>query len=161
LKGCEDLLLSYGGHRHAAGLMIKQDQIERFSERFEQIAAQNIREEDLIHKIWVDAEIMLPEITDKFVRLMNLFAPFGPQNMRPVFLSRNLNVVGSPRVVGKNHLKFKVRQGGEVYDAIGFDLGDLMYRLSPGDGKLDMVFVVEENHWNDEIRIQLRVKDLR
>jgi single-stranded-DNA-specific exonuclease len=161
LKGCEDLLLSYGGHRHAAGLMIKQDQIERFSERFEQIAAQNIREEDLIHKIWVDAEIMLPEITDKLVRLMNLFAPFGPQNMRPVFLSRNLNVVGSPRVVGKNHLKFKVRQGGEVYDAIGFDLGDLMYRLSPGDGKLDMVFVVEENHWNDEIRIQLRVKDLR
>jgi len=161
LKGCEDLLLSYGGHRHAAGLMIKQDQIERFRERFEQIAAQNIREEDLTHKIWVDAEIMLPEITDKFVRLMNLFAPFGPQNMRPVFLSRNLNVVGSPRVVGKNHLKFKVRQGGEVYDAIGFDLGDLMYRLSPGDGKLDMVFVVEENHWNDEIRIQLRVKDLR
>ena len=161
LKGCEDLLLSYGGHRHAAGLMIKQDQIERFRERFEQIAAQNIREEDLTHKIWVDAEIMLPEITDKFVRLMNLFAPFGPQNMRPVFLSRNMNVVGSPRVVGKNHLKFKVRQGGEVYDAIGFDLGDLMYRLSPGDGKLDMVFVVEENHWNDETRIQLRVKDLR
>jgi single-stranded-DNA-specific exonuclease len=161
LKGCEDLLLSYGGHRHAAGLMIKQDQIERFTERFEQIAAQNIHEEDLTHKIWVDAEIMLPEITDKFVRLMNLFAPFGPQNMRPVLLSRNLNVVGSPRVVGKNHLKFKVRQGGEVYDAIGFDLGDLMYRLSPGDGKLDMVFVVEENYWNDETRIQLRVKDLR
>jgi single-stranded-DNA-specific exonuclease len=161
LKGCEDLLLSYGGHRHAAGLMIKQDKIGQFIERFEEIAARTIQEEDLIHKIWVDAEIMLPEITDKFVRLMNLFAPFGPHNMRPVFLSRNLNVVGSPRVVGKNHLKFKVRQGGEVYDAIGFDLGDLMYRLSPGDGKLDMVFVVEENHWNDETRIQLRVKDLR
>jgi single-stranded-DNA-specific exonuclease len=161
LKGCEDLLLSYGGHRHAAGLMIKLDQIERFRERFEQIAAQNISDEDLSHRIWVDAEIMLHDITDKFVRLMNLFAPFGPQNMRPVFLSRNLNVVGSPRVVGKNHLKFKVRQGGEVYDAIGFDLGNLLYRLNPGDGNLDMVFVVEENHWNDETRIQLRVKDLR
>jgi single-stranded-DNA-specific exonuclease len=161
LKECEDLLLSYGGHRHAAGLMIRQDQIERFRERFEQIAARNISDEDLSQRIWVDAEIMLHDITDKFVRLMNLFAPFGPQNMRPVFLSRNLNVVGSPRVVGKNHLKFKVRQGGDVYDAIGFDLGNLLYRLNPGDGNLDMVFVIEENHWNDETRIQLRVKDLR
>jgi single-stranded-DNA-specific exonuclease len=147
LKQCEDLLTSFGGHRHAAGLLIRLDAIEAFR--------------DLTQRICVDAEITLPDITDKFIRLLNAFAPFGPQNMRPVFLARNLNVVGSPRVVGRNHLKFKVRQGGAVHDAIGFDLGELIYRLSPGDANLDMVFVVEENHWNDEIRTQLRVKDLR
>ncbi len=161
LKQCEDLLASFGGHQHAAGLLIRQDCIEPFRERFERIAAEQIREDDLTQRIQIDAEIALPDISDRFIRLLNSFAPFGPQNMRPVFLARNLNVVGSPRVVGRNHLKFKVRQGGVVHDAIGFDLGELMYRLSPGDSNLDMVFVVEENHWNDEVRTQLRVKDLR
>lgn len=161
LKQCEDLMESFGGHQHAAGLLIRQDCIEPFRERFERIAAERIGEDDLTQRIQIDAEITLPDITDRFVRLLDGFAPFGPQNMRPVFLARNLNVVGSPRVVGRNHLKFKVRQGGEVHDAIGFDLGDLIYRLSPGDSNLDMVFVVEENHWNNEVRTQLRVKDLR
>ncbi|MDM7926048.1 MAG: single-stranded-DNA-specific exonuclease RecJ [bacterium] len=161
LKQCEDLLASFGGHQHAAGLLIRKDCIEPFRERFERIAAEQIREDDLTQRIQIDAEIALPDITDRFIRLLNGFAPFGPQNMRPVFLARNLNVVGSPRVVGRNHLKFKVRQGGDVHDAIGFDLGELIYRLSPGDSNLDMVFVVEENHWNDEVRTQLRVKDLR
>ncbi len=161
LKQCEDLLASFGGHQHAAGLLIRKDCIEPFRERFARIAAEQIREDDLTQRIQIDAEIALPDITDRFIRLLNGFAPFGPQNMRPVFLSRNLNVVGSPRVVGRNHLKFKVRQGSEVHDAIGFDLGELIYRLSPGDSNLDMVFVIEENHWNDEVRTQLRVKDLR
>lgn len=161
LKQCEDLLASFGGHQHAAGLLIRKDCIEPFRERFERIAAEQIREDDLTQRIQIDAEIALPDITDRFIRLLNGFAPFGPQNMRPVFLAKNLNVVGSPRVVGRNHLKFKVRQGSGVHDAIGFDLGELIYRLSPGDSNLDMVFVVEENHWNDEVRTQLRVKDLR
>jgi single-stranded-DNA-specific exonuclease len=79
-----------------------------------------------------------------------------------VFVSRNLQVVGTPRVVGKNHLKFRVRERGrEVFDVIGFDLGSLHYRLNPGEDNLDMVYVIEENYWNDQIRIQLRVKDLR
>jgi single-stranded-DNA-specific exonuclease len=81
--------------------------------------------------------------------------------MRPVFISQNLQVVGSPRLVGKNHLKFKVRQGGKVFDAIGFDLGQLKYRLCPGESNLDMVYVIEENHYNEQTKIQLRVKDLR
>jgi single-stranded-DNA-specific exonuclease len=161
LKDCEDLLLSFGGHRHAAGLTIRAERLAEFRERFGVLAAERIREEDLVPRVWVDAEISLPEINDAFMQLINRFAPFGPQNMRPVFLSRNLMVVGSPRIVGKNHLKFKVRQKGEVFDAIGFDLGDLLYRLTPGEGNLDMVFVVEENHWNNETRIQLRVKDVK
>jgi len=81
--------------------------------------------------------------------------------MRPVFLSKNLKVVGSPRVVGRNHLKFKVQQDGEVFDAIGFDLGEKQNQLRTGESNLDMVYVIEENHYNDQIHKQLRVKDLK
>jgi len=161
LKQCETCLIGYGGHRYAAGLTIALDKIDEFREMLESVAHRTLLEEDLIQKIYIDAEISLPDITDKMMRLLNRFAPFGPKNMRPVFMSRNLKVVGSPRIVGRNHLKFKVQQGGEVFDAIGFDLGDLQYCLRPGDSNLDMVYVIEENHYNGQIRKQLRVKDLR
>ncbi|MFH1941268.1 MAG: single-stranded-DNA-specific exonuclease RecJ [bacterium] len=161
LKRCEDHLLGFGGHRYAAGLTIELGRIDEFKKAFHAVAGEMLEDEDLVQSLWVDAEIQLPEITEQFVQILNLFAPFGPQNMRPVFLSKNIQVVGSPRIVGKNHLKFRVRQGGEVFDAIGFDLGGLFYRLAPGEENLDMVFVVEENHWNGQEKIQLRVKDLR
>ncbi|MBN1780899.1 single-stranded-DNA-specific exonuclease RecJ [bacterium] len=161
LKECEQYLIGYGGHRYAAGLTIALDQIEAFRDAFETVASKTLMEEDLIQKIYIDAEIELTDITDKMMRLLNRFAPFGPQNMRPVFLSRNLKVVGSPRIVGRNHLKFKVQQHGAVFDAIGFDLGDMQYCLHPGESNLDMVYVIEENHYNDQVKKQLRVKDLR
>ena len=161
IKQCEKYLTAFGGHKYAAGLTIEPDKIDAFREEFKKIAAEMLKDEGLVQTLRVDAEINLSEITDKMVRLLNEFAPFGPQNMRPVFLSRNLQVVGTPRIVGKNHLKFKVRQGGVVYDAIGFDLGSLFYRLTPGEDNLDMIYVAEENHWNGQGKIQLRVKDLR
>ena len=161
LKACEKHLIGYGGHRYAAGLTIALDQIDAFRQALENVAGKTLLEEDLIQKIYIDAEITLPEITDKMMRLLNRFAPFGPQNLRPVFMSRNLKVVGSPRIVGRNHLKFKVQQGGRMFDAIGFDLGDLQYRLRPGESNLDMVYVIEENHYNGQVRKQLRVKDLK
>jgi single-stranded-DNA-specific exonuclease len=161
LKECEEYLLSFGGHRYAAGLTIEVEQLDQFSKKFRDVAAEMLEEEDLIQKITIDSEINLSEITDKFVRLLRLFAPFGPQNMRPVFLTRKLQVVGNPQIVGKNHLKFKVRQEGQVFDVIGFNLGSLFYRLTPGEDNLDMVYVIEENQWEGHTKIQLRVKDLR
>ena len=161
LRRCDQYLLAYGGHRFAAGLTIQLESIPAFKKAFKEVAAEMLQDQDLDQKLCVDTEISLLEINDRAIAFLNLFAPFGPQNMRPVFLSCNLQVVGSPRVVGKNHLKFKVRQGGEIFDAIGFDLGDLQYRLCPGESNLDMVFVIEENNWNGQNKIQLRVKDLR
>jgi len=161
LKECEEHLLGFGGHRYAAGLTIETKKIPHFQAAFKKIALETVKDENLIQQLNVDAEIMLPEINDRLVSMLNLFAPFGPKNMRPVFLSRNLRVVGTPRVVGRNHLKFRVRQGGKVFDAIGFDLGGLHYRLTPGEDNLDMVYVIEENYWNGQVKIQLRVKDLR
>ncbi|HHS13368.1 MAG TPA: single-stranded-DNA-specific exonuclease RecJ [bacterium] len=161
IKECESYLLGFGGHKYAAGLTIETDKIDSFASGFKQLAQSMIKKEDLIQRIWVDQEVDLPEITDSTVQILNSFAPFGPQNMRPVFLTRNVQVVGTPRVVGKNHLKFRVRQGDRIFEAIGFNLGAFFYRLTPGENNLDLVYVVEENNWNGQNKVQLRVKDLR
>lgn len=161
LKGCEDLLIAFGGHKYAAGLSIEEDKIEAFKKRFEEIARERLDEDLLIPKLSIDAEINLDDIDEAFMRLLKLFAPFGPQNMRPVFVSRNLQVVGSPSIVGRNHLKLKVRQHKRVFDVIGFNMGDLFYRIGPGEAHLDLAYVIEENEFMGRKTIQLRAKDLR
>jgi single-stranded-DNA-specific exonuclease len=161
LKQCEDLLLGYGGHKYAAGLTIEKDKIEAFRERFNEIACQQLDEELLSPKLRIEGEIRLGEINSRLYKYLKLLAPFGPQNMRPVFLSQKLQVVGTPAIVGNNHLKFKVRQDGIVLDAIGFNLGNLIYRIEPGASNLDMTYVIEENSYLGRTTLQLRVKDLR
>jgi len=160
LKECSDLMISFGGHKYAAGLSIKSDNIATFRNRFIEIAESKLDENLLIQKLRIDAEILLKQIDAKFMRIIKQFGPFGPQNMRPVFVSENLEVVGTPTIVGKNHLKFKVKQDSVVMDAIGFNLGDLRYRLAPGEKNLNMTFVIDENEWLGRTTIQLRVKDL-
>lgn len=161
IKQCEDLLLAFGGHKYAAGLTIEKSNIEKFRQRFNEIAKEQLTE-DLLHpKLRIDGEIRLEEIDARLVQLLKMFAPFGPQNMRPVFQSSNLQVVGTPSIVGKNHLKFKVRQDGIIFDAIGFNLGELIYRIEPGANNLDMAYVIEENTYMGRTTLQLRVKDLR
>jgi single-stranded-DNA-specific exonuclease len=155
------LLIGYGGHKYAAGLTIEKDKIEEFRERFNQIAFQKLDEDLLCPKLRIESEIRLSDINSRLFKFLKLLAPFGPQNMRPVFLSQKLQVVGTPTVVGNNHLKFKVRQDGIVLDAIGFNLGDLIYRIEPGANNLDMAYVIEENTYLGRTSLQLRVKDLR
>ncbi len=161
LKECEDLLMGYGGHKYAAGLSIEKEKIETFRDRFEDIARKKLNEDLLIPKLLIDAELQLSQINEKFVELLKNFAPFGPHNMRPVFVSRKLQIVGTPVIVGRNHLKFKVRQDNAVLDVIGFNMGELFYRLSPGESNLDLAYVIEENEYMGRKTIQLRAKDLR
>jgi single-stranded-DNA-specific exonuclease len=161
MKQCEDLLIGYGGHKYAAGLSIREKKIPEFSERFEQIARDKLDGELLVPTLSIDAMIQLDNIDAAFIKLLKLFAPFGPNNMRPIFMSRFLQVVGSPSIVGKNHLKFKVRQNTKIFDVIGFNMGDLYYRISPGEPNLDLVYVIEENEYMGRKTIQLRAKDLR
>jgi single-stranded-DNA-specific exonuclease len=161
IKQCEDLLVAFGGHKYAAGLTIKKDKIEEFRHRFNDVAKKELTEELLIPKLKIDSDIRFSEITPRLVQLLKLFAPFGPQNMRPVFQSNNLQVVGTPSIVGRNHLKFKVRQDGIIFDAIGFNLGELIYRIDPGTPNLDMAYIIEENTYLGRTTLQLRVKDLR
>jgi len=161
LKECEELLIGYGGHKYAAGLTIEKEKIEEFRERFNDVAHQYLNEDLLSPKLRIEDEIRLKEIDNRLYRFLKLLAPFGPQNMRPVFLSQKLQVVGTPTIVGNNHLKFKVRQDGIVVDAIGFNLGDLIYRIEPGASNLDMAYVIDENTYLGRTTLQLRVKDLR
>lgn len=161
LKGCEDLLLAYGGHKYAAGLSISEERIPAFKQRFEEIAASRLQGEQLVPRLTIDAEISLAEIDAMFLKLLRFFAPFGPHNMRPVFVSKNLQVVGTPTLVGANHLKFKVRQSDQVFDVIGFGMGELHYRVRSGENNLDLTYVIEENEWMGRKVIQLRAKDIR
>ncbi len=161
LKGCEDLLLAYGGHKYAAGLSISEERIPAFKQRFEEIAASRLVGEQLVPRLTIDAEISLAEIDAMFLKLLRFFAPFGPHNMRPVFVSKNLQVVGTPTLVGANHLKFKVRQSDQVFDVIGFGMGELAYRVRSGENNLDLAYVIEENEWMGRKVIQLRAKDIR
>jgi single-stranded-DNA-specific exonuclease len=161
LKECENLLLKYGGHKYAAGLSISSKEIDAFKDRFKQISANRLRDDDLIPKLCVDAEIELEEINDELLSTLELFAPFGPGNLKPVFATRELEIAEEPYIVGNNHLRLKVRKNGVVMDAIGFNLGDFAKPLAMRGTSVDLAYVVEVNIWNGNTKIQMRLKDLR
>lgn len=161
LKKCEDLLLGYGGHKYAAGLSIAAENIPNFTNRFEAIAAELLSEDLLSPKLLIDAEISLHQVDDVFLKILKLFAPFGPQNMRPVFVGRKLQVVGTPGIVGRNHLRFRVRQDDRVFDVIGFNMGEKYDRLAFDHRPIDLAFVIDENEYMGRRTLQLRAKDLR
>ncbi len=158
---CKNNLIGFGGHKYAAGLTIDTKKIDQFRHQLQAVSVDMISEEDLIKTIDIDMEISLSDINDELVTYLKMFEPYGPKNMRPVFVSRNLEVVGTPQIVGKNHLKFRVRENNKIFEAIGFNLGGLMYRLCPGENNLDIAYIIEENYWNGKTRIQLRVKDIK
>jgi single-stranded-DNA-specific exonuclease len=161
LKECEDLLLRYGGHKCAAGLTILPENIEQFRERMKKVSQRLLTDDDLIAKLYIDSEIELSKINNDLLDVLETFAPFGPQNMRPVFLTRNCEILGQPYCVGKNHLKMKVRKGDSVFDVIGFGFGDWVRQLSGRGNLVDLAYVIEYNSWNEHTRIQLRLKDLK
>ncbi|MDZ4722955.1 MAG: single-stranded-DNA-specific exonuclease RecJ [candidate division Zixibacteria bacterium] len=161
LKECEDLLMRYGGHKYAAGLSIKPERIEEFRKRFKEVSAKNLSNDDIVPKLFIDSEIELSEINDKFMDSIEAFSPFGPQNMRPIFLTRNCEVVGQPSLVGNNHLKMRVRKGDAVLDVIGFSFGDMARVISDKGCLVDLVYAVEYNTYNDITRIQIRLRDIK
>jgi len=161
LKECESELIRYGGHKYAAGLSILPEKIESFRQRLNSVTARMLSDEDLIPKLDIDAELDLEKIDDDLVILLEKFSPFGPQNMRPVFVSYAAEVVGTPHVVGNNHLRFRVRKGNKVLDCIGFNLGDFLRNLAYRPIHIDLAYVLEHNYWNGSNRIQLRLKALR
>lgn len=169
LKRCEETILQFGGHKYAAGLTVELAKLDEFKEAFKNAVKELMSDELKVPEIKIDMEISLSEITPRLVRLLNEFAPFGPGNMRPVFLARNLELASPARIVGKNHLRFKVKQNNHVIDAIGFNLGHLVSRLPPGRKDIECVFSIEENDFaahnggngKRETVPQLKIKDVR
>jgi len=156
---CADLLENYGGHKMAAGLTINKEMIPKFQERIKRIANRQITDEMLHPSLLIDCEIDFNEINQDFINHLKKMAPFGPGNMRPVFIARNLSIAGMPRIVGENHLKFKATKDKKVVSAIGWKLGTL-YEMLISNRPLDMAFVIEENEWNGIKEIQLNIKDI-
>lgn len=158
---CSDLLEQFGGHKYAAGLTMKPENVSRFIERFEKVVSSSITEEMLIQQISVEKSIDLKEITPKFFRILNQFAPFGPQNMVPVFMTRGVYSYGYGSVVGNNHLKMSVRQkDSPIFECIAFGSGDYLEQINRGT-PFDICYTIEENVWKDRRSIQLNIKGIK
>jgi single-stranded-DNA-specific exonuclease len=161
LKECESELIRYGGHKYAAGLSILPEKIESFRKLLNDVSTRMLSEEDLIPKLDIDAELDIEQVNDDLVMVLEKFSPFGPLNMRPVFVSYAAEIIGSPHIVGNNHLRFRVRKGDKVLDCIGFGLGEFLKQLSYRPLLVDIAYVLEHNYWNGSNRIQLRLKAIR
>jgi single-stranded-DNA-specific exonuclease len=162
IEACADLLDQFGGHMYAAGLTMKAENVEAFKEKFESIVSSTIEERMLVREIEVDEEIELSDVTPSFYKILKQFAPFGPGNMNPVFLTKNVRDSGYSRVVGNNHLKLSLLQPGAnyVYDAIGFQLGEF-YSSIVSREPFDICYHIEENNFNNKTTLQLNIKDLK
>ncbi len=164
LEGCKDHIEQFGGHKYAAGLTLMESEYLNFKNKFEQVVAETIDRNLLTPEITIDEELNLKDITPKFYRILKQFAPFGPGNMSPVFMTRGLTDTGFGKCVGedKTHLKCQVRQEGSkvTFDVIGFNLGDKLDLIKEGK-KFDAVYSLDENTWNGNTKIQLKLKDIR
>jgi len=161
LCGCSDLLIQFGGHKYAAGLTMHPENVEAFMARFEEVVSSTIKPEQLIQQIQIDAELRLSQVEPKFFRVLNQFAPFGPENMAPVFLSKNVYVSGSAGLVGANHIKMTViQEGSSGFEAIAFNHGEYLSQIKK-DVPFDICYSIEENVWKERRTIQLNIKGIR
>lgn len=161
LTSCADLLEQFGGHMHAAGMTLREDNVSAFREEFEKVVSRTIREEDLTPEIRIDSGLKFDEITPKFFRIIRQFAPFGPENLNPVFMSCKLKA-RSVRVLKGKHLKMQVCQedSGNYFDAIGFGLGGLE-DLIKGSDYFNMAYSLEVNHFRGKTSLQLMIQDIK
>lgn len=164
LSRCADLLTHHGGHRSAGGFSLNPDRIEDFRARFLSLAEAEITDDDLAPVLEIDAEVALDDLDLDLADALTRLGPHGLGNPEPVLAARGLQVMRSPRRVGRNHLKMKVRQspsGRQVVEAIGFNLGSYAELLDrPTPPRVDLAFVPERNAWNGREVLQLRVKDI-
>ena len=167
LKRVEDKLIQFGGHKYAAGLAVALDRVDEFREAFNIAVEELMSDEIRTPGLKIDAEISLSELTPRFLKILKEFAPYGPSNMRPIFLARNVETVSPSKIVGKDHLRFRVRQNQYVLDAIGFGLGSLIEEVRESGKRIDLVFSVDEHEWitagasSGEAFPQLKIKDIR
>ncbi len=162
---CEDLLVNFGGHKYAAGLTIKREKLAEFKERFEQIVSESISNEDLVPKLYVDAPLKLSQITPNFYRILQQFEPFGPDNMAPVFTTKNVIDYGRSRTVGKDgkHLRLTVTHFDNlsyIKNGIAFSMGDLYEKIKKGN-PFNICYTLQENTYAGRKEIQLHIKDIK
>jgi single-stranded-DNA-specific exonuclease len=165
IEACSDLLESFGGHMFAAGLTLKKENIRPFMERFEQYVHSTITEEQLVPRVFIDTELSFAEINEDFFRTMSQFQPFGPENMSPVFVTRNVFDTGAGRMVGSSgeHLKLDLCQeatGQKSFSAIAFSQAD-HFEYIRGGNAFDICYSLEMNEFRGNRNLQLNIRDIK
>ena len=163
LEACSEHLEQFGGHKYAAGMTLKEENYQNFKNAFEEEVQKTIPPNLLIPEISIDIEIDFADINPKLIRLLSQFEPFGPQNMTPNFMTKNIKDTGYAKTLGKDeeHLKLFVKQkDSEGFGAIGFGLGNKLHSIK-NQKTFDAVYCIDENEFNGNVTVQLRIKDLK
>ena len=155
----KELLINFGGHRYAAGITIREENIALLDEEINKLSLGEITQEDMTPKLQLDAEIKLDQLNASFFKGLKMLAPFGPNNMRPVFVTKHLEICGRVNIVGSNHIKVKFKQNGVVLDAIGYNLAKYIDYFNQDGNDINCAYVLEETKWDGQTTIQMRLKD--
>ncbi len=160
IHACREHLLGYGGHFAAAGMTLEPEQVDAFREKFEAVVSASIDPQLLIPEIVIDAELSLKDIRQNFYDILCQMEPFGPENLRPVFLARRLMNTGYCKIVKEEHIRFSLKEDQVTLTGIGFNMAK-KFPLLEQKAPVDVVFTLDLNEWNDSKTLQLRVIDLR
>jgi single-stranded-DNA-specific exonuclease len=157
---CKEYLLGYGGHFAAAGMTLRNDMVDSFCQKFEEVVSSSIHPDLLIPEIVIDAEISFKDITPAFFNIICQMEPFGPDNLRPVFITRNVCDKGYSKIVKEKHIRFVVRKDEITLTGIGFNMSEKIHLLS-ASAPVDIVYTIDENDYNGQKSLQLKVIDFR
>jgi single-stranded-DNA-specific exonuclease len=160
IHACKDHLLGYGGHFAAAGLTLELNKIEAFRKKFEEVVSSTITDELLIPEIVIDAAINFSDVKWPFYSILQQMEPFGPDNLRPVFITKKAYDTGYSKIVKEEHIRFSLKQENIIITGIGFSMAEKFHLLQMKK-PLDIVFKIDENEWNGQKSLQLRVIDFR
>jgi single-stranded-DNA-specific exonuclease len=160
IHACREHLLGYGGHFAAAGMTLLPTQVQQFSDAFEKAVQATITPELLIPEIVIDSEITLSELTHSFYNIITQMEPFGPENMKPVFVVKNVLDTGFTKIVKEQHIRFSVHQNNIQLNGIGFNLANKFDLIQPNQ-PLDIVFNLDINEWQGATNLQMKVIDFR
>ena len=160
IHACREWLLGYGGHFAAAGMTLLPEHVNSFAAAFEKAVADRIKPEQLTPEILIDAEISFNDVTTSLYRIIQQMEPFGPENMRPVFIARKVKNTGYSKMIKEQHIRFVLRQNNITLNGIGFNLKHLFPLVESHDW-MDVVFNLDENEYNGQLFLQMRVLDVR
>ena len=156
---CREHLIQFGGHKFAVGMTMDKENFEAFSNQFEKVVSERITPDQLIPELEIDAELELEDITPKFYGILQQMAPFGPANMKPVFVTRGVRDSGWSKIVKEEHIKFSIKKKDNTnFDGIGFGMADKFSLVK--SGAFDIAYQISENVWNDKVSLQMMVKDV-
>lgn len=159
IHACRESLLGYGGHFAAAGMTLLEDKVKQFADKFEEVVKATITPEQLIPEIIIDTPLLFKDITQNLYNIILQMEPFGPENMRPVFITRNVIETGFSKIVKEKHVRFVVKQHQSTFTGIGFNLAEKFHFLQK-DKPFDIVYTLDINEWNGQQNLQLRVLDI-